>query len=157
VKIISIANLARPGANIWSGTARIGRRNFLWFYWPRNWLHVQEQDGRNPRCWMNIDPPAGTRLPCSEQCGEPTSERRFPPPVCKGRRVFATKFAYVQASPKARPIISEIRRSPGFSEMLLTLIILTLAVVAIICACAMFVKYLREEADDDGNSKPPPA
>ena len=31
-----------------------------------------------------------------------------------GRRVFATKFAYVRASPKARPIISEIRRSPGF-------------------------------------------
>jgi hypothetical protein len=46
---------------------------------------------------------------------------------------------------------------PGFSEMLLTLIILTLAVVAIICSCAMFVKYLREGADDDGNSNPPPA
>jgi hypothetical protein len=41
--------------------------------------------------------------------------------------------------------------------MLLTLIILTLAVVAIICSCAMFVKYLREDADDDGNSNPPPA
>jgi hypothetical protein len=51
-------------------------------------------------------------------------------------------------SPRPRPIISEIARSPGFSEMLLILIILTLAVVAIVCACAMFVKYLREHADD---------
>ena len=50
-----------------------------------------------------------------------------------------------------------VARSPGFSEMLLTLIILTLGVVAIVCACAMFVKYLREHADDDGNSNPPPA
>jgi len=50
-----------PGANIWSGTATIGGRNSLWYYWPRNWLHVQEQDGRNPRCWMNIETPEGFR------------------------------------------------------------------------------------------------
>ena len=50
-----------PGATIWSGRAKIERRNFLWIYWPRNWLHVQEQDGRNPRCWMNIEAPEDFR------------------------------------------------------------------------------------------------
>src|SRR5229473_8579641 len=57
-KITSIEKPDR-GANIWSGKANDGERNFLWFYWPRNWMHVQEQDDRNRRCWMNIDPPAG--------------------------------------------------------------------------------------------------
>jgi hypothetical protein len=38
--------------------------------------------------------------------------------------------------------------------MLLALIIGAVVVVAIICSCAMLVKYLREDADDDGNSKP---
>jgi hypothetical protein len=45
-------------------------------------------------------------------------------------------------SPRLKPIISGIASSPGFSEMLLTLIILTLAVVAIICSCSMFVYIL---------------
>jgi hypothetical protein len=60
VKITSIEK-PDPGATIWSGRAKIESRNFLWFYWPRHWLHVQEQDRRNPRCWMNVDPPHGAR------------------------------------------------------------------------------------------------
>jgi hypothetical protein len=60
MKITSIEKLDR-GATIWRGTAKIGRRNSLWFYWPRSWLHVQEQDRRNPRCWMNIETPEGFR------------------------------------------------------------------------------------------------
>jgi hypothetical protein len=58
MKITSIEK-PDPGATIWSGRAKIERRNVLWFYWPRNWLHVQEQDGRNPRSWMNIETPEG--------------------------------------------------------------------------------------------------
>jgi hypothetical protein len=51
-----------PGAAVWSGTAKVsGRRALQWFYWPRNWLHVREQDDRNPRCWMNVDPEEGWR------------------------------------------------------------------------------------------------
>jgi hypothetical protein len=60
MKITSIAK-PDPGANIWSGKAKIGNRNLEWFYWPRHWLHVREQDEINPRCWMNVDPPAGAR------------------------------------------------------------------------------------------------
>jgi hypothetical protein len=61
--VMLITSVVKPnqGANIWSGTATIGPRNFLWFYWPRNWLHVQEQDGRIPQCWMNVEAPAGAR------------------------------------------------------------------------------------------------
>jgi hypothetical protein len=43
------------------------------------------------------------------------------------------------------------------SEMLLALIIGAAAIVAIICSCAMFLQYMREDADDDGNSSAPPA
>jgi hypothetical protein len=51
-----------PGAVVWSGSAKLsGRRALIWFYQPRHWLHVQEQDDRNPRCWMNIDPEDGWR------------------------------------------------------------------------------------------------
>ena len=39
--------------------------------------------------------------------------------------------------------------------MLLALIIGAAAVVAMICSFAMFVQYMREDADDDGNSKRP--
>jgi hypothetical protein len=39
--------------------------------------------------------------------------------------------------------------------MLLALIIGAAAVVAFICSFAMFVQYMREDADDDGNSKRP--
>jgi len=39
--------------------------------------------------------------------------------------------------------------------MLLALIIGAVAVVAMICSFAMFVQYMREDADDDGNSKRP--
>jgi hypothetical protein len=41
--------------------------------------------------------------------------------------------------------------------MLLALIIGAAAIVAIICSCAMFLQYMREDADDDGNSNAPPA
>jgi hypothetical protein len=53
--------LPMPAAPVWSGAASDGSRNFLWYYWPRHWLNVQEQDEINPRCWMNIDPPAGAK------------------------------------------------------------------------------------------------
>ena len=46
---------------------------------------------------------------------------------------------------------------PGDREMLLALIIGAAAVVAIICSFAMFLHYMREDADDDGNSNAPPA
>ena len=46
---------------------------------------------------------------------------------------------------------------PGDREMLLALIIGAAAVVAIICSFAMFPQYMREDADDDGNSNAPPA
>jgi hypothetical protein len=39
--------------------------------------------------------------------------------------------------------------------MLLALIIAAAAVVAMISSFAMFVQYMREDADDDGNSKRP--
>jgi hypothetical protein len=39
--------------------------------------------------------------------------------------------------------------------MLLALIIGAAAVVAMICSFSMFVQYMREDADDDGNSKRP--
>ncbi len=42
--------------------------------------------------------------------------------------------------------------------MLPTLIILTLAVVAIICSCATFVKYLREDVSRSLlDNQPPPS
>jgi hypothetical protein len=44
---------------------------------------------------------------------------------------------------------------PGDREMLLALIIGAAAVVAMISSFAMFVQYMREDADDDGNSKRP--
>jgi hypothetical protein len=53
--------LPRPAAPIWSGNAEIGTRNLEWFYWPRHWLHVREQEPNNPRCWMNIETPEGFR------------------------------------------------------------------------------------------------
>ncbi len=49
---------------------------------------------------------------------------------------------------------SEIGRD---QEMLLALIIGAAAVVAFICSFATFLQYMREEADDDGNSNAPPA
>jgi hypothetical protein len=39
--------------------------------------------------------------------------------------------------------------------MLLALIIGAAAVVTFICSFAMFLQYMREEADDDGNSNAP--
>jgi hypothetical protein len=50
-----------PVAPVWSGTAEEAGKNLQWFYWPSNWLHIREQDDINPRCWMNVDPPAGAR------------------------------------------------------------------------------------------------
>ena len=44
---------------------------------------------------------------------------------------------------------------PGDREMLLALIIGAAAVVAFICSFAMFLQYMREDADDDDNSKRP--
>jgi hypothetical protein len=60
---VKITSIEKPdlGATVWSGKAKIGTRNLEWFYWPRNWLHVREQDERNPRCFMNIETPEGLR------------------------------------------------------------------------------------------------
>ena len=41
--------------------------------------------------------------------------------------------------------------------MLLALITGTAAVVALICSLAMFLQYMREDVDDNGNSNAPPA
>jgi hypothetical protein len=46
---------------MWHGTATRAGKNYLWYFRPRSWLHVQEQDERNPRCWMNVEPPDGGR------------------------------------------------------------------------------------------------
>jgi hypothetical protein len=58
-----VTSIVKPanGANIWSGRASIGNRRLVWFYCPRHWLHVQEQDHINPKCWMNIPTPEGAR------------------------------------------------------------------------------------------------
>jgi hypothetical protein len=49
------------GSGQWLGTAHDGAKNYLWYYQPRSFLHMQEQDERNPRCWMNVEPPDGAR------------------------------------------------------------------------------------------------
>jgi hypothetical protein len=51
----------KPAAPIWSGTAVDGSKNYEWFYWPRCWLHVREQDKLVPQAWMNVDPPDGAK------------------------------------------------------------------------------------------------
>ena len=58
-----ITSVVQPdqGANIWSGTAKIGNRNLEWFYRSCGWLHVREQEPGIPRCWMNIETPAGAQ------------------------------------------------------------------------------------------------
>jgi len=53
--------LPTPAAPVWSGTATEAGKNLQWFYWPRNWLHVREQDEINPRCWLNVDPPSDAK------------------------------------------------------------------------------------------------
>ena len=40
----------------WHGTAYAGAKNYLWYYRPRSFLHMQEQHELNPRCWMNVEP-----------------------------------------------------------------------------------------------------
>jgi hypothetical protein len=49
------------GATMWSGTASGGGNNFEWFYTPRRRFAVREQDRRNPKCWMYVDPPDGLK------------------------------------------------------------------------------------------------
>lgn len=49
------------GSGQWFGEAVHEGRRYKWYYRPRGWLHVHEQDERNPRCWMNISPTAGMR------------------------------------------------------------------------------------------------
>jgi hypothetical protein len=46
---------------VWSGTATDGDKNYEWFYWPRFFVHIREQDETNPRCWMNIEPSDGAK------------------------------------------------------------------------------------------------
>ncbi|MBB4422298.1 hypothetical protein GGD66_000824 [Bradyrhizobium sp. CIR48] len=49
------------GSGMWHGTAVHEGRGLMWYYRPRSWLRVQQQDERNPNCWMNVEPPAGAR------------------------------------------------------------------------------------------------
>jgi hypothetical protein len=49
------------GSGMWHGTATHAGKHLLWYFRPRSWLHVQEQDDINPRCWMNVDAPQGMR------------------------------------------------------------------------------------------------
>jgi hypothetical protein len=49
------------GSGIWRGVASGSAGNYLWFYTPRGSLCFQKQDERNPRCWMNVDPPDDAR------------------------------------------------------------------------------------------------
>ena len=60
LKITSI-NTPMARCTQWSGMASAGDKNYEWFYEPRSYLHMREQDGRNPRCWMNIEPLKGAR------------------------------------------------------------------------------------------------
>jgi hypothetical protein len=49
------------GSGMWHGTAIVGGKNHTWFYRPRSFLRMAEQDEINPRCFMNIEPPDGAR------------------------------------------------------------------------------------------------
>ncbi len=41
----------------WWGTAIDGDKNYEWFYQPRRWLHMREEDPGIPGCFMNVNPP----------------------------------------------------------------------------------------------------
>ncbi|TYL91327.1 hypothetical protein FXB40_28925 [Bradyrhizobium rifense] len=59
---MNITSIERhAGSGMWHGTAVHEGRSLMWYYRPRSWLHVHEQDERNPKCWMNVDPPPGAR------------------------------------------------------------------------------------------------
>ncbi|MBB4257310.1 hypothetical protein [Bradyrhizobium sp. CIR3A] len=49
------------GSGQWFGEASHEGKRYKWYYQPRRWLHLHEQDGRNPHCWMVVEPPAGMR------------------------------------------------------------------------------------------------
>ncbi|MEY9590576.1 hypothetical protein ABIA06_002867 [Bradyrhizobium yuanmingense] len=49
------------GSGMWHGTAIHEGKRLMWYFRPRSWLHVHEQDKRNPDCWMNVEPPVGAR------------------------------------------------------------------------------------------------
>ncbi|MDT7817519.1 MAG: hypothetical protein QOJ42_7435 [Acidobacteriaceae bacterium] len=49
------------GSGMWHGTAAAGTNQYLWYFRPRSWLRMQEQDKISPRCWMTVEPPDGAR------------------------------------------------------------------------------------------------
>ena len=49
------------GRKVWSGTASDGGNNYEWFYGPRSNFAVRKQEPRMPKCWMDVDPPAGLK------------------------------------------------------------------------------------------------
>lgn len=59
MQITSIEKVQNAGFSIWTGEAQHGGKRLKWYYWPRHWLHVHEQDVTVPQAWMNIDPPDG--------------------------------------------------------------------------------------------------
>jgi len=59
---MNITSIERhAGSGMWHGTATHAGKNCMWYFRPRSWLHVHEQDERNPRCWMNVEPPDNAR------------------------------------------------------------------------------------------------
>jgi len=46
---------------MWWGTAIYGDGNYEWFYEPRRRLRMRKEELQIPRCFMNIDPPAGAK------------------------------------------------------------------------------------------------
>lgn len=95
---MKITSIEKPdqGATIWSGMASIGKRRLIWFYWPRHWLRVREQQPNDPRCWLDIEPPDGAKqavLKTVREAGR-GSDRNSPEPV-KRRQEFGSP---IQAS-----------------------------------------------------------
>ncbi|RTE92463.1 hypothetical protein D6B98_13110 [Bradyrhizobium sp. LVM 105] len=59
MKITSVEK--HVGSGQWFGEAAHEGKRYKWYYQPRRWLHVHEQDERNPYCWMVVEPPQGAR------------------------------------------------------------------------------------------------
>jgi hypothetical protein len=62
-KAVQITSINKPEKRsvVWWGMASNGDKNYQWFYWPRKWLHLHEQDEENPRSWSNVDPPPNAK------------------------------------------------------------------------------------------------
>lgn len=60
--VVKITRIERHAASgMWHGMATGAAKNYEWFYQPRSFLHMREQDDINPRCWMNVEPPTSAK------------------------------------------------------------------------------------------------